>query len=97
MARGLDHQRETIRPVIAPPGNQADADGISTHHQPEAIVLDLVDPTGPRRRMVGRGWQARLNEAGPAGVRQHVNLDIEQMRESQLCPTTEPTQTTGPS
>ena len=32
-----------------------------------AVVLDLVDPTGPRRRMVGRGWQARLNEAGRAG------------------------------
>jgi hypothetical protein len=28
--------------------------------------------------MVGRRWQARLNEAVPMGARQHANLDIEQ-------------------
>ena len=61
---GLDHQREAVRPVIAPPGNQADANGIATGHQPVAVVLDLVNPTGPRRRMVGGGWQARLYEGG---------------------------------
>ena len=64
VVHGLDHQREAVRPAIAAPGNQADAAGISTGHQPIAIVLDLVNPTGPRRRLVGRGWQARLDEGG---------------------------------
>ena len=54
VVHGLDHQRKAIRPVVAVPGQQPDANEISTRHQPIAVVLDLVDPTGPRRRMVGR-------------------------------------------
>ena len=82
VVHGFDHQREAVGPVITSPGDKPDADCISTRHQPVAVVLDLVNPTGPRRRMVGRGWQAGLDEACPAGLQQHVNLDSEQLRRS---------------
>ena len=41
---GLDHKRVALRPVVAPAGDQPDAHGIAAGHQPEAVVLDLVNP-----------------------------------------------------
>ena len=43
VVHGLDHQRKAIRPVVAVPGQQPDANEISTRHQPIAVVLDLVE------------------------------------------------------
>ena len=64
MVHGLDHQRKAVGPVIAPPGDQPDANGIATRHEPVAVVLDLVNPVGAGRGLVGGGWQARLYEGG---------------------------------
>ena len=47
---GLGHQRIALRPVVAPAGDQPDAHGIAPCHEPEAVVLDLVQPW--RRSMV---------------------------------------------
>jgi len=51
---GLRHQRLARRPVVAPAGDQPDAHRVSAGHQPEAVVLDLVNPVGAGRRLVGR-------------------------------------------
>ena len=42
---GLDHKRAALRPVVAPAGDQPDAHRVAAGHQPEAVVLDLVNPT----------------------------------------------------
>ena len=67
MVHGLDHEREAVRPVVAAPGNQPDADGIASRHEPIAVVLDLVNPVGAGRGLVGWGWEAGFNEARPVG------------------------------
>ena len=54
VVHGLDHEREAVRPVIAAPGDQPDADGISTRHKAIAVVLNLMNPVGAGRRTVGR-------------------------------------------
>jgi hypothetical protein len=46
----LDDDGKARRPVVAVPGEQASAGGVSARHQPVAIVLDLVNP-------VGAGWR----------------------------------------
>ena len=53
MVHGLDHEREALRPVIAAPGDQPDADGISPRHKAIAVVLNLMNPVGAGRRTVG--------------------------------------------
>jgi len=61
----LGHQRITGRPVVAPAGDQPDAHGIAAGHQPEAVVLDLVNPIGAGRGLVGRRWEAGFDAARP--------------------------------
>ena len=65
VVHGLGHQRIALRPVIAALGDEPDAHGIAAGHQPEAVVLDLVNPVRPRRRLWGGGKQAGLNEVRP--------------------------------
>ena len=50
---GLDHQWIACRPVMTAPGDKPDAHGIAPGHQPEAVVLDLVNPVGVERGLVG--------------------------------------------
>ena len=64
MIHGLDHEREAVRPVVAPAGDQPDADRIAAGHQPVAVVLDLVNPVGAGRRSVGGRREAGLDEGG---------------------------------
>ena len=53
VVHGLGHQRIALRPIVAPAGDQPDAHGIAAGHQPEAVVLDLVNPVGPGGRTIG--------------------------------------------
>ena len=39
--------------------------GSAACHQPEAVVLDLVNPVGAGRGLVGGRWEARFDEARP--------------------------------
>ena len=55
MVHGLGHQRVALRPVVAPAGDQPDAHRVAPGHEPEAVVLDLVNPVGAGRRLVGWG------------------------------------------
>jgi hypothetical protein len=61
----LNHERVAGCPVVAPAGDQPDAHRVPASHEPVAVVLDLVNPVGAGRGLVGWGWQAGLNEAGP--------------------------------
>jgi hypothetical protein len=67
VVHGLGHQRIALRPVIAVLGDEPDAHGIAAGHQPEAVVLDLVNPIGAGRRLVGGGREAGFDEARPVG------------------------------
>ena len=58
---GLGHQRIALRPVIAAPGDEPDAHGIAAGHEPEAVVLDLVNPVG-----AGPGSSAKRVRSAPA-------------------------------
>jgi hypothetical protein len=46
VVHGLDQERVALRPVVAPAGDQPDANRIAPGHEPEAVVLDLVNPVG---------------------------------------------------
>jgi hypothetical protein len=61
VVHGLDHH-ESVKSNRC---DQPDADRVSPSHQPIAVVLDLVNPTGAGRGRVGRGWEAASNEARP--------------------------------
>jgi hypothetical protein len=67
VVHGLGHQRIALRPVIAALGDEPDAHGIAAGHQPEAVVLDLVNPIGAGRGLVGWGWEAGFDETRPVG------------------------------
>ena len=67
MVHGLGHQRIALRPVVAPAGDKPDADRVATGHEPKPVVLDLVNPVGAGRGLVGWGWEAGFDEARPVG------------------------------
>jgi hypothetical protein len=62
VVHGLGHERIALRPVVAPAVDQPNAYRVAPGHEPEAVVLDLVNPVGPGRGLVGWGRQARLYE-----------------------------------
>ena len=53
MVHRFDHERKRVDQSLPLPGDQPDADGIAPRHQPIAVVLDLVNPLGAGRRLVG--------------------------------------------
>ena len=65
MVHGLDHERVALRPVVAPAGDQPDAHRVAPGHEPEAVVLDLVNPVGAGRGLVGWGGEAGFDKARP--------------------------------
>ena len=62
-APGLHDQREAEAPVDAVVGEQLHAGSVTARHQPVAVVLDLVNPTGT----AGGGRKARFDEARKGG------------------------------
>jgi hypothetical protein len=77
------------------PGDQPDAHRVAPGHEAEAVVLDLVNPVGARRRLVGWGWKAGFDEARPVGrqaltqtLNQHAaNLGVRGEESNQSAPT----------
>ena len=61
------HQREAGGPVVSPARDQPDADRVSPGHEPVAVVLDLVNPVGPRGWTVGGGRETGLDKLGLGG------------------------------
>jgi hypothetical protein len=67
------NQREPARPVIPIAGQQADADGVPTDHEPISVVLDLVLQPGPDGgRSAGEGRQGSMKPAGGGRVRDNM-------------------------
>src|SRR5215475_12591965 len=60
---GVEDLRISLRPVVAVSGEQPDTGRIPPDHHAEAVI-DLVNPARARRRALGPGWQAGLDEAG---------------------------------
>jgi hypothetical protein len=52
---------------MAVAGDQPDAHRVATGHEPVAVVLDLVNPVGAGRRLVGWRWEAGLDDARSVG------------------------------
>jgi len=48
---GCRGEREAIGEVIAPAGVEGNAGGVALGENAEAVVLDLVNPARPRRRL----------------------------------------------
>jgi len=63
-AHSLYDQREAEAPIDAIAGQQPHAGGAAARHQPQAVKLDLVQPTGTVGRSLGRRWKAGFDEAG---------------------------------
>jgi hypothetical protein len=62
-------------PVVAPAGDQPNADWVAPGHEPETVVFDLVNRVGAGRWLVGWGWEARLDEFGVGGKPLMYTLD----------------------
>jgi hypothetical protein len=65
-SHGFDNQRETVRQVISRPTIEADPLAVLTGDNPEAIVLDFVQPQRPGRRALSFCGEA-LGRIVPAG------------------------------
>ena len=63
MVYRLDNQGVARCPIVPVPGQQPDPDrqGIASGHQPITVVLDLMHPVRPGRRLLARRWQAGLD------------------------------------
>jgi len=48
-------------------GRKADAHGVAPGHEPVAVVLDLMQPSGARRRLGDLNGEAGLDEADRQG------------------------------
>jgi hypothetical protein len=62
VVHGLDHEREARSPVVPPAGDEPNAHGVAPGHEPIAVMLDLVNPVGAARRLVGWGWETGFNK-----------------------------------
>ena len=55
-----DRRRKAVSQIVAVAAQEPDASALTVRQDPEAIVLDLVNPTGSGRRMLCDTRQARL-------------------------------------
>src|SRR6476646_3646752 len=87
LTHGFDDQREAGGPVITVSGQEPDALWIASGHHPIAVVLDLVNPSRTRGRLVRGGWQARFDEPeGGTHTRKHWRFRCRNdWRESSSC------------
>jgi hypothetical protein len=58
---------------MAVASEQPNADRVPARHQAITVVLDLVNPVRPGRRVLGGGGQARLDETSGRRTLQHSN------------------------
>ena len=69
---GLDHPPIGARPVIAVAGEGADLAAIDDDQGAIAVILDLVNPALPGRRLRDEGREFRLDEAERGHIRLYV-------------------------
>src|SRR5438094_6397384 len=63
-AQRLDDEREAFGPVVPIAGEKPHSSGAAPRQEPEAIVLDFVNPIAAGRRPLDRDRQARLTAVG---------------------------------
>jgi hypothetical protein len=68
----LDNQREAIGEVIARAAVEPHLRPVLASDDPEAIVLDLVQPLGARRQLISLAWETRRDEPGRESMLQHI-------------------------
>jgi hypothetical protein len=66
-AGDFDNGRKAVGPVVAVPGETANAQANPAHYKPIAIVLDFVNPGASRKAAGYLRRQARFDEAGGKG------------------------------
>src|SRR5215472_1876911 len=69
----LDDRREAVGEVIARTAVEPHLRAVLAGNNPEAVVLDFVQPLAAGRQLIGFGWKARRDEPGREGTLQHVN------------------------
>ena len=57
-------QREAPGEIMAVPSEEPHAGSVAPRHDAEAVMLDLVNPIPPGRRLIGTAGQAWLDETG---------------------------------
>jgi hypothetical protein len=70
-----------LRPTACVAGQQPDASGVAPDHHAKAVVLDLVNPAGTARRVLGGGWKAGFDEAGS----QQSKIRIAELADGNSC------------
>jgi hypothetical protein len=73
----LDNERETVCQIIARPAVEPDPFAFLAGDDPEAVVLDFVQPDRPGRWTRGPRWKARRNKTRRQGTQtqRHARLD----------------------
>ena len=61
-ASGLDNPGEAVGPIVAALGEAADPRAFPAHHQPEAVMLDFVNPLRAGRWPCDLRRSARFNK-----------------------------------
>jgi hypothetical protein len=70
---GASNRWVSVSPVMASAGEQMHRGAVSAHNEPITVVLDLVHPAGPSRRLGGKGGDARVDLAiGANAASEHV-------------------------
>ena len=62
--RSINDGREEVSPIMTIAGEAADPPAIPAHHQPIAVMLDLMNPQRAGRWAARLRRQARCDEAG---------------------------------
>jgi hypothetical protein len=57
-------QRESASEIVTLAGEEADPIPLAPRYDAEAVMLDLMNPVRPCRRLIGRARKAWLNDAG---------------------------------
>ena len=73
--QSLGDQRELPRQIVARPAVEPHPRTVLAGYDPEAVVLDLMQPGGAGRRAGGFCGEARRDEAGRQGTRTQRGMD----------------------
>jgi hypothetical protein len=78
----LHDAREAVSEVVAVASIESDAVSIPAGQDPEAVVLDLVNPAVAGRRYFGRSGQAWLNGGLRKNIKRHGHSKVATLAES---------------
>src|SRR5262249_558818 len=71
----INDQREATSEVVARTAIEPHPRASLTGDYPKTVVLDLVQPSGAGRQLIGFGWEARRDEPGRQSTLQHAEIN----------------------